>query len=355
MEVDLSPKQGQTFYSSDGGSYNIWDLPVFSEVKVSAGKLFLAPRGLALPHYADASKIGYVAQGQGIAGIVTPEGPKEKVVRLKEGDAIPLTFGMVSWWYNDGEDSEFNVVFLGETSKAYTPSQFTYSFLTGANSILRGFSPEFLSRAWNLDESSVAKLMNSQTGQVIVKVKEGINIPKPSEEDAEGLVFHFKTAPFDIDVKHGGRAITLTSMNLPSLGEIGLSGKIVELDSNAMCSPGYSKDAAVQVFYIVRGSGRVEIVGVDGGRVLEAKVVAGDLFVVPRFFVVSLIADDGGMEWFSVITSPKPMFSHLGGKTSVLNILSPQLLQAAFNVSVDLVKDFKSKGNKDAIFFPPPH
>lgn len=66
MDVELTPKTAQKYYGSDGGSYYIWsssDVPILSEAKVGAGKLVLAPRGLALPHYADAAKIGYVEQG----------------------------------------------------------------------------------------------------------------------------------------------------------------------------------------------------------------------------------------------------------------------------------------------------
>ena len=60
-----------------------------------------------------------------------------------------------------------------------------------------------------------------------------------------------------------------------------------------------------QVTYIVRGSGRAQVVGADGRRVLETTVKAGNLFIVPRFFVVSKIADSDGLEWFSIITTPK--------------------------------------------------
>lgn len=122
---------------------------------------------------------GFGDTGQGIVGLVFQEGPKEKVVRLNQGDAIALNFGDVSWWYNDG-DTEFVVVFLGDSAKAYCPGQFTYSFLAGTNNILNGFSMEFLTRAWNLEKVQVTELLTSQTRQVIVKLKEGIHIPDRS-------------------------------------------------------------------------------------------------------------------------------------------------------------------------------
>jgi hypothetical protein len=49
----------------------------------------------------------------------------------------------------------------------------------------------------------------------------------------------------------------------------------------------------------------VQVVGTDGKRVLETQVEGGYLFIVPRFFVVSKIADASGLEWFSIITTPK--------------------------------------------------
>jgi len=79
----------------------------------------------------------------------------------------------------------------------------------------------------------------------------------------------------------------------------------VRIDERSMCSPGFSCDSSLQLTYFVRGSGRVQVVGVDGKRVLETTLKAGNLFIVPRFFVVSKIADNDGMEWFSIITTPK--------------------------------------------------
>ncbi|KAL0367890.1 UNVERIFIED_CONTAM: hypothetical protein Scaly_1007900 [Sesamum calycinum] len=115
-------------------------------------------------------------------------------------------------------------------------------------------------------------------------------------------------APLDVDIKDGGKVVVLNTKNLPLVGEVGLGADLVRLNGKAMCSPGFSCDSALQVTYIVRGSGRVQVVGVDGKRVLETTIKAGSLFIVPRFFVVSKIADPDGMDWFSIITTPNPVF-----------------------------------------------
>ena len=238
-----------------------------------------------------------------MAGIVLPES-EEKVVAIKKGDALALPFGVVTWWYNN-EDTDLVVLFLGDTSKAHKPGHFTDFFLTGSNAIFTGFSTEFVGRAWDLDQAAVKTLVGNQPAQGIVKLPDGFDMPQPSAEHRRGLALNCEEAPLDVDIEGGGRVVVLNTENLPLVAEVGLGADLVRLDGSAMCSPGFSCDSALQVTYIVRGSGRVQVVGVDGKRVLETTVKPGNLFIVPRFFVVSKIADPHGMEWFSIITTPK--------------------------------------------------
>ncbi|XP_010262862.1 PREDICTED: glutelin type-A 1-like [Nelumbo nucifera] len=355
MEIDLSPKPAKKLYSSDGGSYHAWspsELPMLREGNIGAAKLVLEKNGFALPRYSDSAKVAYVLQGRGRAGVVLPEAEKEKVISIKKGDALALPFGVVTWWYND-EDTELIVLFLGDTSKAHKAGEFTDFYLTGSNGIFSGFSTEFVSRAWDLEENKVKTLVGSQSGSGVVKLKDGSSMPAPKEEDRKGMALNCEEAPLDVDIKNGGRVVVLNTKNLPLVGEVGLGADLVRLDKSAMCSPGFSCDSAFQVTYVTRGSGRVQIVGVDGRRALESTVKAGCLFIVPRFFVVSKIDDGEGMEWFSIITTPNPIFSHLAGRTSVWKALSPEVLQASFNVAPDVENLFRSKRTADAIFFPP--
>ncbi|KAJ8557216.1 hypothetical protein K7X08_002841 [Anisodus acutangulus] len=118
----------------------------------------------------------------------------------------------------------------------------------------------------------------------------GFQMPEPNEGHRDGMVLNF--------------------------GQVGLGVDLVRLYGSAMRTPDFSCDSTLQVTYIVRGSGRVQVVGVDGKRVLETHIKAGNLFIVLRFFVVSKIGDPDDMEWFSIITTPNPMFTHLAGRTS---------------------------------------
>ncbi|KAL1345369.1 hypothetical protein HN51_019118 [Arachis hypogaea] len=355
MDLDLSPQLPKKLYGGNGGSYYAWsssELPMLRQGNIGAAKLALEKNGFALPRYSDSSKVAYVLQGSGVAGIVLPE-KEEKVVAIKKGDALALPFGVVTWWYNK-EDPELVVLFLGDTSKAHKAGEFTDFFLTGSNGIFTGFSTEFVGRAWDLEEKDVKILVGKQSENGIVKLDGSISLPEPKPDHRKGMALNCEEAPLDVDIKGGGRVVVLNTNNLPLVGEVGLGADLVRLDGSAMCSPGFSCDSALQVTYIVRGSGRVQVVGVDGKRVLETTVKAGNLFIVPRFFVVSKIADPDGMEWFSIITTPNPIFTHLAGSSSVWKALSPTVLQAAFNVDSGVEQLFRSKRTADAIFFPPP-
>lgn len=244
--------------------------------------------------------------GTGTCGVVLPEATKEKVIPVKEGDALALPFGVVTWWHNaHAAATDLVVLFLGDTSKGHKAGQFTNFQLTGASGIFTGFSTEFVGRAWDLDQDAAAKLVSTQPGSGIVMVKDGHKMPAPRDEDRAGMVLNCLEAPLDVDIKGGGRVVVLNTQNLPLVKEVGLGADLVRIDAHSMCSPGFSCDSAYQVTYIVRGSGRVQVVGIDGKRVLETRAEGGCLFIVPRFFVVSKIADETGMEWFSIITTPK--------------------------------------------------
>lgn len=72
-----------------------------------------------------------------------------------------------------------------------------------------------------------------------------------------------------------------------------------------MYSPTYTADGTVQVFYVAKGSGQVQVVGINGKRVLDNKIEAGQLLVEPRFFVVAKISGSEGMEFVSIITTTR--------------------------------------------------
>ncbi|XP_071704624.1 13S globulin seed storage protein-like [Rutidosis leptorrhynchoides] len=146
METKITVvKADSTTFEGDSGGYYVWsntNTPLLSEFKLGAAKLLLHPLGFAIPHYADSSKIGFVVEGTCTVGLVTPDNPEEKVVVINKGDAIPDAAWVVSWWFN-GDESDVLLVFLGDTSKAIVPGQFTYFNVAEVLGLLGGFHSKF--------------------------------------------------------------------------------------------------------------------------------------------------------------------------------------------------------------------
>ncbi|KAK2638588.1 hypothetical protein Ddye_026383 [Dipteronia dyeriana] len=365
MDMELTPMFSKAMFEGEGGSYYSWsskEFAVLGEAMVGAGLLVLKPGGFALPHYADSSKLGYVLQGEdGVAGLILwdkkTNRKEEKVVGLGSGDVIGVPFGSVSWWYNHG-NSDCVIAFLGETSKAYVPGEFTYFLLTGPLGILGGFSTEFTSKALHINQSEANTLAKSQTGVLIVKLdpEDRNKIPQPHQNinivnKYVQNILHYSP---DIHVDRAGEATSFTEKNFPILEEIGVSCSLVKLETDAMLSPLYTCVSSVQIFYVFKGTAKIEIVGMNGNLVLDNKVVAGQVVVVPRFFTIGVVAQDQGMECFSITTTSRPAdVVNFGGKESVLNALAPTVLQSALNVPPAFVKFIKGKLANTDILVPP--
>ncbi|XP_019171807.1 PREDICTED: 12S seed storage protein CRD-like isoform X1 [Ipomoea nil] len=358
MELNLAPQMpDQTVSEGEGGGYYTWSIsavPFLGQAKLAAGKLVLQPLGFALPHYADFKKIGFVLQGCCVVGVISPDSTTEKVVKVTKGDAIPVELGAVSWWYNDG-DSDVVVVFLGETSDSNTAGPFNYYFLAGALGMLGGFSPDFLARGFGISVSESKTLFKTQNATVITKLKAKLNISDLVNNNPyrNEMVFNLKNALPSVNVKDGGSLVSATAENFPLLSRVNLSGNLVKLESGAMLTPGYTADSSYEIGYVASGSARIQIVGLNGQLALDDRVEAGHVFVLPKFFVGSLIADTEGIEFVSTVTSSEPKLLRLAGVESVWKALSPSVLQASLNLSTEDTDIFKDKIVETTAIIPP--
>uniref|UniRef100_A0A0D3H9T3 Cupin type-1 domain-containing protein n=1 Tax=Oryza barthii TaxID=65489 RepID=A0A0D3H9T3_9ORYZ len=79
--------------------------------------------------------------------------------------------------------------------------------------------------------------------------------------------------------------------------------------------------------------------GVLGG--LDAGLLATALLVVPRYALALVGVDAGGMELVSLIKSPRPAMEQFTGKGSVIGGLTAEIVQAALNVSPELVEQLR--------------
>ncbi|KZV14745.1 11S globulin seed storage protein 2 [Dorcoceras hygrometricum] len=337
MELSLVPQGADNILVEvDGaGTYYEWTpakSPLLKAANLGAGKLVLHPRGFALPHYSNCPKIGYVIQGTCTVGMIQPNSPHEQVLIIRKGDAIPVPLGAISWWFNGG-DTPVTVIFLGNTTLSYDPGHIEYFILSGPISLLAGFSSEFITKTYNITEDEAQKLTKSQTAPLIVKLDDQIAMPHQANIEKKGGLLYASL----VDCKD------ISAENLPLLEEVGLSARLVRLEPVSLLRPSYSTDGSYRIFYAVSGSGKIQIVGLNGGLVLDGKVEEGELFAVPSFFAVSLIAGGEGIELFSINTSSRPNFGDLGGKLSPWKAMSSSVVQASLDVDLEFVNFFKSK------------
>nr|XP_043626534.1 cocosin 1-like [Erigeron canadensis] len=347
-------KADMKVFDGEGGGYYAWspsELPFLSKFQLGGGKLVLHPLGFAFPHFSDSSKLGYILEGNCTIGLVAPGSSEETVVVIKKGDVLPLQRGTVSWWFNNG-DTDTTVLFLGETTRAQVPGEVSYFFMTGMQGILRGFQSDSVKKIFDLDHKEVEDILTSQQGVVIVKLRKGIQFPNPSPPTGK-VYAPIGTPEADVVVKGGGIINSLTEMDFPVLVGMGISARFLRLEGKAMLSPSYVVDGSVQAIYVAKGGGQIRVVANEGKPSFDGDVVEGELLIVPQFFVVSMTADEGGMEIFSAITSSKPIFEQLAGNLSVWKALSPAVLQSALNISPELEELFKSKNARSLTIIPP--
>nr|GMC90652.1 glutelin type-A 3 isoform X1 [Ipomoea batatas] len=349
----LAPQMAdQTIYEGEGGGYYTWSTsgaPFLSQPKLGAGKLVLQPNGFALPHYTDAKKIGYTHvltmcnvtlenEGSCVVGIISPNSTTEKVVKIDKGDVIPVALEAVSWWYNE-DDSD---VVIARSASISRPSN------------LEGFSTQFLAKGFGLTASESKALFENQNAPTIItKLKAKMNISDLQNNNKKEMVFNLENASPFANIKNGGSLVSATAGNFPLLNDVGLSVFLVKLEPKSMLTPGYTADASYKLCYVSRGSARIQIVGLNGQLVLDDKVEAGQLFVVPKFFSASLIADKEGLELVATLTSPEPILGNLAGYGSVWKALSPSILKASLNLSMEDEDIFKAKIAEATIIIPP--
>lgn len=329
---------GKVLVQSDAGSYVAWsgaDQPELAVEGLGCGLLVLRPLGIAMPHYADSPKFGYVLGGSGVVGVLPVGGDAaERVVRLEAGDVIAVRTGDVSWWYNDdaaGAGSDLSIVFMGDTARALSPGDISYFFLAGANSVLRGLD----AAAWapGVTAEQAASAFRSQPAVLLTKLSQKLPGVCPREDDREGIVANAGHVA-------AGTVKTLTAEDLEALGSLGISAALGRLEPGVPRAPWVVREGAAQAVYVARGSARVQVSSAGGGDtlLLDEEVAAGSLFVVPRFAVAFLKAGAGGVEWVSLIKSAGPAVERLAGKGSLLAGMTAQVVQASLNVLPELVE-----------------
>lgn len=105
------------------------------------------------------------------------------------------------------------------------------------------------------------------------------------------------------------------------------------MSQNAIYSPHWNLFAH-EVFYVIRGSARVQVVNDKGEAILDDEIREGQLFIVPQnHAVLQKAVDNQGFEYIAFKTQDNAIINTMAGQTSVLTALPDDVLANAYQIS----------------------
>ncbi|KAM7526715.1 hypothetical protein LguiA_016617 [Lonicera macranthoides] len=315
----------------------------------------------------------------------------QKIHHFRQGDVIALPAGIAHWSYNDGNEQLVLVVVHDTGNYQNQLDQNLREFFLAGNqqeeqqrrgsshgqessagvNIFQGFDEEVLAESFGVDTQTARKLQGQDDNRGnIVRVQKELQFLRPSrsEEEQEGGEYRSNGLEetlctmrirenvedperADMYTAQGGRISTLNSHNLPILRNVQLSAERGVLYRNAMVAPHWNINAH-SVIYVIRGNGRIQIVGNSNRPAFDGEVREGQLLVVPQNFAVVKQAGNQGFEWVSFKTNDQAMVSPLAGKTSVLRAMPEEVLMNAYQLSGDEARRLKFNRQEVTILSP---
>ncbi|CAI5964641.1 unnamed protein product [Closterium sp. NIES-65] len=371
----------QVEVATGGGRIEVWGagLKRLEDADVSAAVMTIEPESMALPMYSNDEEVSYVVEGEARAGLISPEGIRTNVRRLRKGDAFAFPRGWGRWIWNDGKEP-LRIISIADTSKEAHRGRYTAFSLVGAQKekfggILHGFSHRVLAKAWGVKEADVAQLLQGQKDIAIAKVDPGKVVSGDPDADegtsaasatdnSEGtvafgdFVYNLIEEQASIETPGGGTLTTADGFKLPVFQHLGVSAARIDLLPNAMAAPRWLSNSAA-VHFVTRGSGRFEIAYPDGRKALRKRVNAGDVVVVPAAFAHAVVsnavteASGEGLEYVALSPKSKPKPGFLAGGNSVYSALPTAVLKAAFNVDEALAEKLRGTREGEYVILSP--
>ncbi|XP_058770961.1 legumin J-like isoform X3 [Vicia villosa] len=431
---------------SEAGLTETWN-PNHPELRCAGVTLIrrtIDPNGLHLPSFSPSPQLIFIIQGKGVLGLTVPGCPEtyeqprssqsrqesrkqqrdshQKIRRFSKGDIIAIPSGIPYWTYNNGDeplvaislldtsnianqlDSTPRVFYLGGNPEEEFPEtkeqqKVQHILPVGrragqhqeeeneGNSVLSGFSSEFLAQTFNTEEDTARRLRSPRDKRSqIVRVEGGLRIinPEGQEEDEKeqshshreeeeeeeeekqrreasknGLEETICSAKLRENIAHparadlynprAGRIRTANSLTLPILRYLRLSAEYVRLYRNGIYAPHWNINAN-SLLYVIRGEGRVRIVNSQGNAVFDNKVRKGQLVVVPQNYVVAEQAgEEEGLEYVVFKTNDRAAVSHV---QQVFRATPAEVLANAFGLRQREVTELKRSGNRSPLVQP---
>ncbi|XP_039115228.1 vicilin-like seed storage protein At2g28490 [Dioscorea cayenensis subsp. rotundata] len=376
------------------------------------GFITMKPNTLFIPQYLDANLILFVQTGEVKVGWIHKDAYLVEE-RMKMGDVNVIPAGSAFYFVNVGNDDEkLSIICSIDASGTSEWNSYQSFFIGGGRnptSVIAGFGVITLRAAFNVTMNELSFLMKKKSGPIIymtnttkeqhllpsmIKLKlklqqkqsdNGKEIHEDDDDDDYQYKESYKTWSWRKLVssliskkkRKGGRVHSPESLNLYNTepgfcNDYGTSVSIdkhqysplkisgigvyyVNLTAGSMMAPHFNP-TATEYGVVLKGSGIIQVVFPNGTNAMTARVRAGDVFWVPRYFPFCQIASmDGSFEFFGFTTSARenrPQF--LVGESSVLKSMMGPELAAAFGVAEEWLERVV-EAQSQSVILPPLH
>lgn len=371
------------------------------------GFITMEPQSLFTPQYLDSSIILFIRKGEARIGHIYKDELAER--KVKTGDIYRIAAGSAFYIVNTAEGQRLQIICSIATTTEPQQSTGFQSFFVGGGlySILAGFDSFTMAAALNVTVEELKELVSSEKADPIVYLSNTTQTPSlwskfldleqhqrlshlkrivfsqeksdPDEEEESrwswswrNLLLSFfgdenkkererktRKGPdsYNIydrkpDFKNDyGWSIALDESDYHPLGDSDIGVYLVNLTAGSMMAP-HINPKATEIGIVLEGNGTIQIVFPNGTLAMNAKVSAGDVFWVPRFFPFCQIASrTAPFEFFGFTTSSKknwPVF--LVGQNSLLQLLRGPELAAALGWSEERLENITGAQKQSAIF-----
>ncbi|KAG5613809.1 hypothetical protein H5410_013633 [Solanum commersonii] len=362
-----------------------------------------------LPYYSNTPQLIYIVQGSGVHSTIFPgcaetfetESPLDR--RARSGDRgqrsldrhqkvrrfrreiflhclLELLIGhtMMKFFLAGNPQRGVQEQVLGRQQETGSQYGRRGSEQEKGGNMLSGFDAQVLSEAFNVDVEVIRKIQEQAPERGVIVQAENLRflLPEAKEEEEEeeerewhsrrgiplnGLEETFCTMKLRENIGHptrsdlynprGGRISTVNSNTLPVLNWLQLSAERGTLYNNAIVAPHWNMNAH-SIIYIIRGSGRFQVVGNAGKSVFDDEVRQGQLIVVPQNFAIVKKAGEQGLDYIAFKTNDNAMISPLAGRLSAIRAMPEEVLMNSYQISRQEAKSLKYNRDELSVFGP---
>ncbi|GMY10648.1 vicilin-like seed storage protein [Fagus crenata] len=374
--------------------------------RMHIGFITMDPKTLFIPQYLDSSLIIFIRKGEAKIGLIYKDELGERW--LKSGDVYHIPAGSAFYLVNTAEGQNLHIICSIDPSESLGMGAFQSFFIGGGTyptSVLAGFDPKTLSRAFNVSSSKVREILTRQNQGPIIflndsrssspwkkflqlkeherlqHLKKLVNFhEEPVQEEKQTWSWRkllnnilgtetenkagekgkgktpdsYNLYNRNPDFKNNyGWSVALDETDYKPLKHSGIGLYLVNLTAGSMMAP-HVNPTATEYGIVLKGSGTIQIVFPNGTSAMIANITEGDVFWVPRYFPFCQIASKTGpLEFFGFTTSAhenRPQF--LVGANSLLRAMMGPELAAGLGIPEDELRSLFGHQEFDVILPP---